>query len=472
MKYLFHLILLLSFIINAQAQKSWQKINERYSDKVVVISYFEPLLSFEEIKDKERVKRYLTGIVVDERGLIMTSAAIYPANIEFSASANMMASAQLPSDIKVKWGNGKELPAEFIGKDEDLSIAFIRLKDSVSTRPVQFQNKGQLQLGQKIILLHHLPASYDFANIMIERRINALSDEGEKRFYFENNFLSLSDFGLALDENGNAIGYHYLGRENVRRRMPFANVGAGQLGRIVLFERFAPLIKEPPFFKHKATVRKKWLGIYMQPFTRDLARYFGQPELHGVLVSTIIQNSPAEAAGLLPGDVITRMNDVPLKADKESDLNIFRQMIRSQTVDTITLEIFRKNHFLLKKVNLRGSPISQFMAEEIANQKLGFSAKELTRDVILSRNLEPDTRGVWVSRVERAGWADIAGLQIGDLIKTVNEAPIETLDDLKKVLKEIERQKPKFVKMFIQRNGSTRFLFIKTNYQQTNRGDE
>ncbi len=467
------IVLSIIFLLSGQSisQENWQKIFNRYANKVVTISYFERLLSFEEIEDKEKVKRYLTGIVVDDQGLILTSSAIYPANIEFTSSPNLVASAQLPTAIKVKFNNGLEKAAEFVGKDDDLGVAFIRLKDSVKTDYVHFKRQKALVIGQKILLFHHLPESYDFVPIMVERRINALSDGQQHRYYFEKNFLSLGNFGLVIDQTGQAIGYFRANRLSSGRNLPFSEMNRGGLAQVVLYPRFAAQVVNPPFFQHKKTVRKKWLGIYMQPFTRDLARYFGQPNVKGVLVNTVIKNSPAEAAGLLPGDVITKINDLPLQAERESDLENFRQMIRNQTADTVTIEIFRQNHFLLKKVNLRGSPISQFMAEEVANPELGFSVKELTRDIILSKNLEADARGVWVSRVERAGWADIAGLQIGDLIKAIDDTKIQALSDVKNAFERISKEKPPYVKLFIQHGGSTHFLFIKTNYQIKQRGN-
>lgn len=79
------------------------------------------------------------------------------------------------------------------------------------------------------------------------------------------------------------------------------------------------------------------------------------------------------------------------------------------------------------------------MAEEVANPELDFSVKELTRDVILNRNLPPDTKGVWVSRVERAGWADIAGLQIGDLLLAINDVKIQSIDDIKRFLNKLKK---------------------------------
>ncbi len=464
-KFFTGLLLLSTLLSTVWAQKDWQPLFEKYTPKLVIISYYEQLLSTEEITDREKVKRYLSGIVVDKNGLIMTSAQIFPANIEFSGTSLLMTSAAAPTDIKVKFNDGAEYSANFVGKDDDLGIAFVRLKDSMATEPVHFKKIKSLKIGQKIYLLSHLPESYDFTEIMTERTIVAHTLIGKKSFYFEKNFPSLTHFGLVLTKAGRAIGYFASPQSAASPiRHPFSPAPSSQLLQVILANKFTDLIQHPPLFKRKQTKRKKWLGIYMQPFNRDLARYFGQPALTGVLISMVIKNSPAEAASLLPGDVITRVNGQPIKAEKESDLETLRQLIRNQPTDTIRMEIFRKNHFILKKINLRSSPISHLMAEEVANPDLGFSVKELTQDVILSQNLREDFKGVWVSRVERAGWADLAGLQLGDLIVSINDVKINSLQDVKNIFKTIENKKPPYVKLFIQRKENTYFLFIKTNY--------
>ena len=128
------------------------------------------------------------------------------------------------------------------------------------------------------------------------------------------------------------------------------------------------------------------------------------------------------------------------------------------------LRIYRAGKFLDKKVELGETPISQFLAEEASSNQLGFSVKELTQDIILAKQLNFDTQGVWVSQVERAGWADVAGLRVGDLIIKINEKTVNSLQDIKKEFAKVDKQKPEYVSLFIRRQSDTKFLFIKTNY--------
>jgi len=100
--------------------------------------------------------------------------------------------------------------------------------------------------------------------------------------------------------------------------------------------------KDPKFTKSLpklSFVRKghKYIGIYIEELNRDLSEYFGIPEGTGLLISKIMEDSPAESAGLQVGDVI-------FKADGEriSYANAFTNLIqKKEKGDTILIEFLR-----------------------------------------------------------------------------------------------------------------------------------
>jgi S1-C subfamily serine protease len=112
-------------------------------------------------------------------------------------------------------------------------------------------------------------------------------------------------------------------------------------------------------------------------------------------------------------------------------------------------------------VQLRSAPKSQFLAEEKLIKELGFSVKELTQDIFLNYNIDFDTEGVWVSKVESAGIASIAGLSIGDLILKINDKSISDIDEFDSYLKTIIDKDPEYIQFFILRQNKTQFLFLK-----------
>ena len=458
---LYSLSFFIIFSTTEMRANNWKTILDTLRKKTVLIEYYEGIHSIERIRGKEKIKRNLSGFVVDSSGLIITSASIFRANLEFSGSSRFMIAHQKPIQIRVKFAEREYQPAEFVGKDEDTGLAFIRLRDKKTSAFLHFKKRASVCIGSEVLFLQHLPKRFDFQPVLRKRRINAVLNKPQKVFLCDMNpSPALTSFGLVLNKAGDAIGL----LQSTGQGDSFHGEPRQSLARFILFERFAKLIERPPLYKEKKTIRKRWLGVYSQPFTRDLAAYFGQDSLRGVLINTVIEDSPAQKAGIKSGDVIVSLNGKPLVAEKDSDLEIFRQRIRQMPRPILKVKLFRAGKYLQKNVTLEVTPISQFLATEASSSQLGFSVKELTQDIILAKQLSFDTQGVWVSRVERAGWADVAGLRVGDLIMQINEKPVGSLQDMETEFIKIEEQKPDYVRLFIKRQSDTEFYFIKTNY--------
>ena len=71
-----------------------------------------------------------------------------------------------------------------------------------------------------------------------------------------------------------------------------------------------------------------------------------------------------------------------------------------------------------------------------------------------------DTEGLWVSRVERGSWADIAGLRVGDLLLRINDHKTDDIKGIKSLFDEIKKEDREYISMLINRRGQTQFLFI------------
>jgi serine protease Do len=459
---LFFTALLLPLYPVLAGETDWQEAIDNVRSQVALIEYYEPYDSPEALVDKGRTKRYLTGVLVDASGLIITSSDIFRASLEFSPVSAYYNDALAPKEIRVKWDDEEYKPAEFIGKDDDRGLAFIRLKDSPKAAPLPFEAKHGLHLGSRVLLVQHLPEEYGAELVINERRISAAISRPQQKFMCELNVNALVPFGIALNEKGKAIGLLQPSRVSGDSGNDY-----WQLAEIIPYEVFSELIKNPPLYREKETARKKWLGIYMQPFTRRLARYYGYEGLKGVLVNTVLKDSPAEKAGMRIGDIITAINSREIAVEKDNDLDVFRKLIRGQKDARVHFSVFRKGQVLSMQVTLGETPISQFLAEEVSDETSGFSVKELTQDIITVKQLEPDAEGVWVSKVETAGWADVAGLGIGDLILRINDRPLTGLAGMREALQQIRSAKPPYISLFVKRASATGFLFIKTNFDNT-----
>jgi serine protease Do len=97
---------------------------------------------------------------------------------------------------------------------------------------------------------------------------------------------------------------------------------------------------------------RPWIGITYLELTRNLADQLGIPNANGVVIRNVISNSPAERAGLRPGDVVTEINGATVK-----ETNDLRKAIRdSKPGQTITLTVWREKETLKIPVRLGEMP--------------------------------------------------------------------------------------------------------------------
>ena len=88
-------------------------------------------------------------------------------------------------------------------------------------------------------------------------------------------------------------------------------------------------------------VKRAWLGVYIQPLTKEFAEAYGVKEENGAVVSDVLRDSPAEKAGLQRGDVILEVDGSGVKNHQEFVMKI-RQKLAGDKV-TLTLIRQKKN---------------------------------------------------------------------------------------------------------------------------------
>jgi membrane-associated protease RseP (regulator of RpoE activity) len=98
------------------------------------------------------------------------------------------------------------------------------------------------------------------------------------------------------------------------------------------------------------------LGITLQPMTTDLREYFGAPADHGVLISTVKKDSPAQAAGLRAGDVILELDGESVELPRD----VIRRVARAAKDAELAIALLRDRKRETVKVKLAGEPVAYF----------------------------------------------------------------------------------------------------------------
>jgi serine protease Do len=85
---------------------------------------------------------------------------------------------------------------------------------------------------------------------------------------------------------------------------------------------------------------RPWLGIMGLSLTEDIARYYNLPADRGVLVSKVVEDSPADRSGIVAGDIVLRLNSAPIYHVEDLQREIHLRRIG----DKIRLAVLRRGH--------------------------------------------------------------------------------------------------------------------------------
>jgi serine protease Do len=230
-----------------------------------------------------------------------------------------------------------------------------------------------------------------------------------------------------------------------------------------------PLFEDPPrIVTQKTGSGKSWLGIQMQILTKEMAAYWDLKEKYGIIINKVISGSPAEKAGIKAGDIMLSIGNLQIDSYDKKNLDILRDYIRNLPEGNVSARILRNKISREATIYLESAPKSRFLAEEYSDEFLGLGVKELTQDYIMNSDLKFDAEGVWVSRIEDAGAASIAGIDVSDLILSINDKKIKNLEDFANATKDLKKSKMDYIQVFLKRQGQTRFVFIKTLLNENN----
>ncbi len=174
-----------------------------------------------------------------------------------------------------------------------------------------------------------------------------------------------------------------------------------------------------------------WLGVQIQDVNESLASYFRLPDQHGVVVVSIVGNSPADRSGLRPGDVVRSFNGEPVKDAR----TLVQKVSYAGIGESVTLGIVREQRTAEVTVAIGRRPGEE--ESGVATPQVGAPAAaavewrgatlgELTDELRRRLGLQ-STSGVVVLNVKPGSVADVAGLSAGDVIDEMNRRPIENL---------------------------------------------
>jgi serine protease Do len=191
-------------------------------------------------------------------------------------------------------------------------------------------------------------------------------------------------------------------------------------------------------------------GAYLGVYLEDLSEY-DKSELdlnHGVKVEMVIQDSPADDAGIERDDILLKVNDLELDSHEQ-----IKEIIKhSHPGDRINLTLMSRNNKREIVVTLgdrNKSRYPYYQIDEPKTKQVGIKLQQLTDQL---KEFFGVKHGLLISEVLSDSPAEKAGLKAGDILFKVNQTDVHTINDVRSEI--MKREIGEEVTLFFFRDGN------------------
>ena len=349
-----------------------------------------------------------SGVIIDASGLIVT-------NVHVIEGAD---------EVKVALADKREFEAEIVLKDKRSDLAVLRIKGAHERFPVlEFANSDALEVGDVVLAIGD---PFGVGQTVTHGIVSALARTqvgiSDYQFFIQTDAaINPGNSGGALvDLTGRLVGIN---------TAIFSRSGGSQGIGFAIPANMVRVVVASAKSGGSAVIRP-WLGAKLQQLTADIADSMKLKRPAGALVADVTPGSPAAQAGLKAGDVIVSVDNQVV-----DDPNAFDYRFATQPLGgTATLGLLRDGHELSAKVALRTAPSTPRDEITIRSRSPFSGAKVANLSPALADELQLQNAdaGVVVVDVDNGSYASNLGFRRGDIIVSVNGAPIAKTRDLER----------------------------------------
>ncbi|MBM3580079.1 MAG: PDZ domain-containing protein, partial [Alphaproteobacteria bacterium] len=208
--------------------------------------------------------------------------------------------------------------------------------------------------------------------------------------------------------------------------------------------------------RERGEVTRGWIGVSVQDVPEDIAESMKLDKTRGAFVVDVIKGGPADKAGLVPTDVILKFNDEEIVEMKELPKAVSQYPIGQSAKITVWRQGKTKT-FKVKIEKMRVEPVKTPEAKILekkqvskpVGQVLGLGLAEFKSKVKKDKT-ELTIEGLLVSEINPKSEAAEKGMAVGDVILSVNQTPVSSVEQLKQIIEETRKDSKKLF-LFVRR---------------------
>jgi Do/DeqQ family serine protease len=330
------------------------------------------------------------------------------------------------TEIKVATKDGKEYPAELVGKDERKDLAMVSFRTNDYYPLAVLGDSDRVAVGDWAIAIGN-PLGEQFSFSVTLGIVSAVGRTGGPGGNI-NDFIQTdapinqgNSGGPLVNIRGEVVGINTWIASNISGG---GNVG---LGFAIPINNTKRSIDE---FIETGTTSYGWLGVSLMEPNREMIVGLGLENRRGALASQVFIGSPADNGGIRPGDFITHVNGREMRG-----VNPLQMVVGDlKPGDRATFTVIRDRQ--PRDIQVRIEARTEQAAAD--NRKLwpGVTVVPLTDEIRQNFQLNSNARGLFVAQVISGSPADIMGLRQGDRITSINGENINDIAAFYRVLRE------------------------------------
>ena len=384
-----------------------------------------------------------SGVIIDPKGIILTNYHV----------------VEGADEVLVELVNGRQLKATNIKTDEQSDLAIMQVKTTGPMQAAVLGDSDLMDIGDWVIAVG-CPFELDstVSAGIISGKSRVLSAESRASFLQTDAAINPGNSGGPLvNLDGEVIGINTAIASNSGAYEGIGFAIPSNLAKWIT----AQLIKN-------GAVQRSYLGVKIGEINGELADHLGVAPNSGVIVSEVLANSPAAAAGLQELDIILSYEGKKVVSPQQLQEVVERSLMGSKQ----QVEILRNRKNMMLQVEAKTLP-GKLAAEaappsgrekynergsNFASQELGVEVSDLSPEIARKLGLGAIS-GVIVTAVQPEGIAAPFGIREGMIILLVGQKTVHSAAEFKAALQSESLEKG--ILLLVHTHSGNRFVLLK-----------